>query len=131
MFRTGHTQGQSNWHDGILERENKKKKKNQKFKINFFVFFFLSLVREVFLLFVNDELKVLNSDFRFGQKRTEFRCVCVGCDVTSGLPVVRSNIDNFDETFDWEIFDLYTNCVQMFFFCCCCCLGFLPAIATA
>ena len=28
---------------------------------------------------------------------------------------MRSNIDNFDETFDWEIFDLYTNCV----ICCC------------
>jgi hypothetical protein len=27
MFRTGQTQGQSNWHDGIVERENKKKKK--------------------------------------------------------------------------------------------------------
>jgi hypothetical protein len=48
MFRTGHTQGQSNWHDGILERENKKKKKNQKFKINFFVFFFFRLSGKFF-----------------------------------------------------------------------------------
>ena len=101
------------------------------------VFFFCFACSGSFLLFVNDEFKTwkntdfssfLSSDSRgtldslcilqfvWNKKKQKQNFVlCVGCDVTSWLPMVRSNIDNFDETFDWEIFDLYTNCV----ICCC------------